>query len=329
MPRFPTSPTLMSHLFSRRVRRALTAPSALVAMLALSACPAAGDKGKASAATTPSEFNSDSAMSYIRQQVAFGPRIPGTAGSQKTGDWIVAHLKQTSDVVVEQNWTHTTAKGVKIPLRNIFARYKPDATERILYVTHWDTRPEANEETDPAKQKLPIDGANDGASGVALLLAIADALKKTPPNVGVDLLFVDGEDYGTFTPDVDVLLGSSYFAEHLPNPQYKPMIGVLWDMIGDADLQIYQEINSVNAAPEIVQRVWGKAKELGYESSFIPQAKVPITDDHIPLIKAGLRVVDVIDIDYDSHHKLSDTIDKVSAKSMRIVGDVAMALLRP
>ena len=162
-----------------------------------------------------------------------------------------------------------------------------------------------------------------------LKLAIADALKKTPPTVGVDLLFVDGEDYGTFTPDIDVLLGSSYFAEHLPNPQYKPMIGVLWDMIGDADLQIYQEINSVNAAPEIVQRVWGKAKELGYESSFIPQAKVPITDDHMPLIKAGLRVVDVIDIDYDYHHKVSDTIDKVSAKSMRIVGDVAMALLRP
>ncbi len=298
-------------------------------MLALLACPAAGDKGKASAATAPGEFNTDSAMSYIRQQVAFGPRIPGTAGSQKTGDWIVAHLKATSDVVVEQNWTHTTATGAKIPLRNIFARYKPDATERILYVTHWDTRPEANEETDPAKKKLPIDGANDGASGVALLLAIADALKKTPPNVGVDLLFVDGEDYGTFTPDIDVLLGSSYFAEHLPNPQYKPMIGVLWDMIGDADLQIYQEINSVNAAPEIVQRVWGKAKELGYESSFIPQAKVPITDDHIPLIKAGLRVVDVIDIDYDYHHKISDTIDKVSAKSMRIVGDVALALLRP
>ena len=207
-------------------------------MLALLACPAAGDKGKASAATAPGEFNTDSAMSYIRQQVGFGPRIPGTAGSQKTGDWIVAHLKATSDVVVEQNWTHTTATGAKIPLRNIFARYKPDATERILYVTHWDTRPEANEETDPAKKTLPIDGANDGASGVALLLAIADALKKTPPNVGVDLLFVDGEDYGTFTPDIDVLLGSSYFAEHLPNPQYKPMIGVLWDMIGDADLQI-------------------------------------------------------------------------------------------
>lgn len=313
----------------RRSGRLFSAVGALGALMLLTACPAAGDKGKATAATGPSEFNADSAMSYIKQQVAFGPRIPGTVGSQKTGDWIVAHLKGTADQVVEQNWTHTTAKGTKIPLRNIFARYKPDAKDRILYVTHWDTRPEANEETDPAKKVLPIDGANDGASGVALLLAISDALKKSPPNVGVDLLFVDGEDYGTFTPDIDVLLGSSYFAEHLPNPQYKPMIGVLWDMIGDSDLQIYQEINSVNAAPEIVQRVWGKAKELGYESSFIPEAKTPITDDHIPLIKAGLRVVDVIDIDYDYHHKVSDTIDKVSAKSMKIVGDVAMALLRP
>ncbi len=295
----------------------------------LTACPASGDKGTATAAAAPSEFNADSAMSYIRQQLAFGPRIPGSAGSQKTGDWIVAHLKGTADQVVEQNWTHTTTKGAKIPLRNIFARYKPEAKDRILYVTHWDTRPEANEETDPAKQKLPIAGANDGASGVALLLAISDALKKAPPTVGVDLLFVDGEDYGTFSPDIDVLLGSTYFAEHLPNAQYKPMFGVLWDMIGDADLQIYQEINSANAAPEVVQRVWSKAKELGHESIFIPEAKVPITDDHIPLIKAGLRVIDVIDIDYDAHHKLTDTIDRVSAKSMKIVGDVAMALLRP
>lgn len=318
----------MTNLLPRRWRRILTVPLATGALVALTACPAAGDKTAAAAPTGPREFNADSAMSYIRQQVAFGPRIPGTPGWQKTGDWIVARLKANTSVVVEQNWSYTTAKGTKIPLRNILARFKPEATERILYVTHWDTRPEANEETDPAKQKLPIDGANDGASGVALLLAVSDALKKAPPGVGVDLLFVDGEDYGTFTPDIDVLLGSTYFAEHLPNPQYKPMFGVLWDMIGDADLQIYQEVNSVNAAPEVVQRVWGKAKDLGYEGFFIPEARTAITDDHIPLIKAGLRVIDVIDIDYPAHHKVADKIDQVSVKSMQIVGDVAMALLR-
>ena len=189
------------------------------------------------------------------------------------------------------------------------------------------------------KAGMPIPGANDGASGVALLLAVSDALKKAPPGVGVDLLFVDGEDWGTFTPDVDVLIGSTYFAEHLPSAGYRPLFGVLWDMIGDADLNIYQEVNSAQAAPEVVQKVWGLAKDMGYEKYFIPEAKEPITDDHVPLIKAGLRVIDVIDIDYGPrnasgvvttsyHHTLEDTIDKVSAKSMKIVGDVAVALLR-
>ncbi len=299
----------------------------ILALAAVTACGATSDKPPA-AVRAGTEFNADSAMSYIRQQLAFGPRVPGTEPARKTGDWIVARLRQTADTVVEQRWTHTLAKGGTLPMRNIFARFKPNEKNRILYVTHWDTRPVADQEFDPAKAKLPIPGANDGASGVALLLAVSDALKKTPPNVGVDLLFVDGEDWGTFTPNVDVLIGASYFAEHLPNPDYKPLFGVLWDMIGDADLNIYQEVNSAQAAPEVVQKVWGLAKDMGYEQYFIPEAKEPITDDHIPLIKAGLRVIDVIDIDYPAHHTLNDTIDKVSVKSMKIVGDVAVALLR-
>ena len=312
----------------------------LIAIVAASGCGAKSDKSAAPATQASNEFNADSAMSYIRRQLAFGPRVPGTEPARKAGDWIVAHLRATADTVVEQRWTHTLATGKALPMRNIFARFKPDAKERILYITHWDTRPVADSDTDPANTKLPIPGANDGASGVALLLAVSDALKKSPPKVGVDLLFVDGEDWGTFgPPDVDVLIGSSYFAQHLPNPGYQPLFGVLWDMIGDADLNIYQEVNSAQAAPEVVQLVWGKAKEMGYEKYFIPEAKEPITDDHVPLIKAGLRVIDVIDIDYGPrdasgrvitsyHHTMQDTIDKVSAKSMKIVGDVAVALLR-
>jgi glutaminyl-peptide cyclotransferase len=299
-----------------------------MAIAAMTACGATGDKPAAATVKSSNEFNADSAMSYIRQQMAFGPRIPGTAAWTKTGDWIVARLRATADTVVEQRWTHTLANGKTLPMRNIFARFKPNAKERILYVTHWDTRPVADSDPDPANRTKPFDGADDGASGVALQLAVADALKKLPPNVGVDLLFVDGEDWGTFTPDVDVLIGSSYFAEHLPNAGYRPMFGVLWDMIGDADLNIYQEVNSAQAAPEVVQKVWGLAKDMGYEKYFIPEAKEPITDDHVPLIKAGLRVIDVIDIDYAYHHALGDTIDKVSAKSMKIVGEVAVALLR-
>jgi glutaminyl-peptide cyclotransferase len=316
----------------------------LMGVLALAAVTACGAKADKTAAAKPvrtsNEFNADSAMSYIRQQLAFGPRVPGTEPARRTGDWIVSRLRATADTVLEQTWTHTLADGKPLPMRNIFARFKPGAARRVLYVTHWDTRPVADGETDPARAKLPIPGANDGASGVALLLTVADALKKLPPNVGVDLLFVDGEDWGTFgPPDVDVLIGSTYFAQHLPSPDYKPEFGVLWDMIGDADLNIYQEVNSAQAAPEIVQKVWETAKDMGYEKYFIPEAKEPITDDHVPLIKAGLKVIDVIDIDYGPrdesgavitsyHHTLQDTIDHVSAKSMKIVGDVAIALLR-
>ena len=303
------------------------------AMLLASACGATSEKPGPKAAAT--DFNADSAMSYLRAQLEFGPRVPGSEAARKTGDWIVARLRKTADMVEEQSWTQaqtTRMGGRSIPMRNIFARFKPGATERVLYVTHWDTRPVADMEDDPAKQPLPIPGANDGASGVALLLAVADALKKTPPGVGVDLLFVDGEDWGTWgPPDADVLFGSTYFAAHLatfPGVGYKPLFGVLWDMIGKADLEILQEQNSINAAPEVVQRVWDQARQLGYEAYFSPRTQTPITDDHVPLIKAGLRVIDVIDIVYDCHHKLCDTIDKVSTKSLKVVGDVALALVR-
>lgn len=313
------------------VRRALRAVGA-VAMLVTPAvaCSTGGDARTVNpASSAAAEFNADSAMSYVRQQLAFGPRVPGTPGWQKTGDWIVTRLKATADEVTEQKWTHTLATKHQIPMRNIFARFKPNATERVLYVTHWDTRPRADSDQNADNHSKPIPGANDGASGVALLIAVADALKKLPPSMGVDLLFVDGEDWGTFGPDVDVLIGATYFAEHLPSPGYSPLFGVLWDMIGDADLNIPQEMYSAQQAPEVVQRVWAKAKELGYEKTFLPDMRsYPITDDHYPLLKAGLRVIDVIDLDYDSHHTMGDTIDRVSAKSLKIVGDVAMALLR-
>jgi glutaminyl-peptide cyclotransferase len=276
-----------------------------------------------------STFGGNAALEYARTQVNFGPRIPGTEGATRAGDWIEREMRARADTVIVQTWTHVTAQGVKLPMRNILARFRPELTERVLYVTHWDTRPVSDAAEDAGDRKLPVPGANDGASGVGLFVALADALKKTPPAVGVDLLFVDGEDYGQFgPPDVDVLIGSTYFAEHPPIPGYKPMFGVLWDMIGDSDLRIYQETNSVAQAPEVVQRVWSKADELGHGDVFIPEQRYTVTDDHLPLLRAGMRVIDVIDLDYPSHHKPTDTMDKISAKSLSIVGDVAEALVR-
>jgi len=289
-----------------------------------------------SAKPAASPFDGEVARGYVKTQLDFGARVPGSEAARKTGDWIVAQMRQRADTVIEQKWNHVTAKGDTLPLRNIFARFKPQASTRILYVTHWDSRPVSDQAEDPAKRSLPVPGANDGASGVALFIALGDVLKKTPPSVGVDLLFVDGEDYGTFgPPDVDVLLGSTYFAANLP-AGYQPVFGVLFDMIGDADLSIPQESNSVERAPEVVSRVWETASKLGYARYFPPRTGYAVTDDHIPLLDKGLRVIDVIDLDYlgppgsgkpNYHHTPDDTLDKVSAQSLKVVGDVAYALI--
>jgi hypothetical protein len=322
-----------SHFAMPPVRTLLLALSTLATLSTLSGCDRILPRAKTS-------FVGDSALSYARQQVAFGPRVPGTPQAQRAGDWIVQMMKARADTVIEQRWTHTTADGKQLSMRNVLARFKPDLPQRILYLTHWDTRPTADLDPFLGNRGDPIPGANDGASGVGLLIALGDALAQTPPNVGVDLLFVDGEDYGKNfeAPYTDVLIGSQYFAEHLPSADYRPIFGVLWDMIGDAELNILQEGNSLRQAPEVVSRVWQKAAELGYEEYFIPRQGHDVTDDHVPLLNKGLRVIDVIDLDYgplgpdgvaspNYHHTMQDTIDKISAKSLQIVGDVALSLL--
>ncbi len=279
-------------------------------------------------ATTPGPFNGDQALAYVRTFMEFGPRVPGTEAHQRAGDWIVSEMRQRADTVIEQVWTHRTQAGPTIPLRNVLARFNPMAEERLLYVTHWDSRPVAEKSSSDSLRKLPTPGANDGGSGVGLFLALGDILKATPPGIGVDLLFVDGEDYGQFAPDVDVLLGSTYFANNLPSANYQPLFGVVFDMIGETDLRIPQEAHSVNRAPEVVERVWRTAADMGYGNVFVPTTTFEITDDHLPLLDKGLRVIDVIDLDYAHHHTVNDTIDKLSARSLKIVGDVAWKLIQ-
>lgn len=279
-------------------------------------------------ATVASPFDGERALGYVRTFMEFGPRLPGTDAHKKAGDWIVREMRQRADTVYEQTWTHVTKSGATIPLRNIVARFRPMAEERLLYVTHWDSRPFAEKSSIDSLRKLPTPGANDGGSGVGLFLALGDVLKATPAGIGVDLVFVDGEDYGTFAPDVDVLLGSAHFASNLPSANYQPLFGLVFDMIGEADLRIPQEEHSVNRAPEVVERVWRTAADMGYGNIFVPATTYPITDDHLPLLDKGLRVIDVIDLDYAYHHTVEDTIDKVSARSLKIVGDVAWKLLQ-
>ena len=278
--------------------------------------------------TVPSPFDGDRALGYVRTFMDFGARVPGTDAHKRAGDWILAEMRQRADTVFEQTWTHRTQGGLQLPLRNVVARFNPMAEERLLYVTHWDSRPVAEKSSNDSLRKLPTPGANDGGSGVGLFLALGDILKQTPPGVGVDLVFVDGEDYGTFSPDVDVLLGSTYFANNLPSANYQVLFGVVFDMIGEIDLRIEQEGHSLNKAPEVVERVWRAAAAMGHGDVFVPSAIYEITDDHVPLLNKGLRVIDVIDLEYRYHHTVDDTIDKLSAKSLKAVGDVAWKLIQ-
>ena len=281
----------------------------------------------------PSEaqrFDAGQAMAWVRYQVAAGPRVPGAPGHRVIVDWIAKELRSRADSVEIQAFTHVTEAGDTLRLENVLARFRPEDPSRILYVTHWDTRPVAENDPDSTKRGQPIPGANDGASGTALLLGVADALKRAPPAVGVDLLFVDGEDYGSFDTEgqKDVLIGARYFAQHLP-AGYRPLFAVLWDMIGGRDQIIYQEGYSVAQAPEVVDRVWSAAAELHLGSMFRPLNGGAILDDHVPLLQAGIRAIDVIGFEsYRTwHHTMQDTPDKVSEATLADVGRLALALL--
>jgi glutaminyl-peptide cyclotransferase len=298
-----------------------------VVLLALIACEPSAP---------PREFDGATAFGYLEQQVAFGYRIPGTKAHAATAAWFDSLLRQRADTLVVQAWTHVTAKGDSLPLANFLARFNPKATERVLFLAHWDTRPVSDNPGYKGPQ-TPVPGANDGASGTSVLLGVADALRKLPAKVGVDLLFVDGEDYGNFdTEKNDVLIGSRYYAEHQP-PGPRPLYAVLFDMVGDKDLRILPENQSLLGAPEVVELVWKVAREIGHGGIFLDQpGRGPtLIDDHAELQKVGIRAIDVVDFCYGGcnypppyWHTPADTLDKVSAQSLQVVGDVAMALIR-
>jgi hypothetical protein len=277
----------------------------------------------------PREFDGATAFGYIERQLEFGHRTPGTEGHRRMAAWLDSTVRQKADSVITQRWTHVTTKGDSLPLQNVIARFNPGAEKRVLFLAHWDTRPTADGPQSP-DSSAAVMGANDGASGVALLLGVADVLKRAPPDpaLGVDLLFTDGEDYADFTDTpTDVLIGSRYYAAHQP-PGPKPLYAVLYDLVADKDLQIYQEGNSVTGAPEVVNLVWDVARDLGYGKIFVDSPKHVLIDDHLELQKVGIRAIDVVDFDYPAWHTPYDTIDKVSGESLQIVGDVAVALVR-
>ncbi|RMF56669.1 MAG: M28 family peptidase, partial [Calditrichaeota bacterium] len=264
------------------------------------------------------------------------PRIPGGESHVQCGDWLTSHLRKRADKVWEQQFTYQEKKqsGKIYPGRNIIASFNlnPKRNFRILLCAHWDTRPWADKDANPEFHSQPILGANDGASGVAVLLEMANILQSHPLEFGVDIILFDLEDlgdYGAEESSSDTLtpfsIGATYFIENAPKT-YRPTFGVLVDMVGDANLNIPQERFSYEYAGDIVEKVWRTAREIG-ANAFLSQLGPYISDDHLPFLKRGIKVIDLIDFDYPYWHTTHDTPDKCSPESLQQVGDVLVNFL--
>ncbi len=297
--------------------------------------PAGGYRGGASSGSDtagaregrraePPVFPADAAFALLERQVAFGPRVPGTAGHAAQLAWMLSYLRERADTVWVQEFRHDVPGRATLELTNVFAQFRPRVPDRILLVAHWDTRPTADMEPDPDARDRPIPGANDGASGTAVLLQLADVLSRHSPPIGVDLLLVDGEDYAPS----HMYLGAAHFAAHVP-PGYEPLYGIVVDMVADRDPRFPQEAYSRQYAPEVVDRVWRTAERLGHREHFPPIHGRAITDDHVPLNQAGIRTIDIIDFDYGPGnaywHTHDDDLPNVGPEGLGVVGEVLVA----
>ena len=270
-----------------------------------------------SRAQTP-RFDAQRAYAELQKQCDFGPRHPGSPGHKACLDYLDAQLRPLADTVVRQPFGFTdprTGKGHR--LSNLIASFGNQG-ERILLCAHWDTRPVADFDPQPANRGTPILGANDGASGVAVLLELARLFKDQPPPVGVDIVLFDGEDSGQEGVTDSWCHGSRFFAQN-KSAGYLPRWAVLVDMVGDKDLHLPVEANSQRYAPELVDRLWGLAESLGLPA-FDRSSGLDIVDDHLELLKVGIPAIDIIDFDYPYWHTVDDTPDKCSAESLEQVG---------
>lgn len=280
-------------------------------------------------------FQSDSVYQYLAKQVSFGPRVPNSDAHRRAGDWLSSELKRHGAKVTEQKMQLKAFDGTVLNSRNILGQINPDAKERILLLSHWDSRPWADKDPDPDKRSQPVDGANDGASGVAVLLEIARQLSLHPIQKGVDILFVDAEDWGTDGDDDSWALGTAYFVENPPSGFVMPQSAILLDMVGGKDAVFCREYFSERANPALAEEIWQTAHQLGYGEIFLNRMGSAIMDDHIQLIKAGIPAIDIIEYNPENNtgfnprwHTTSDNMEGISKATLGAVGQTLMAFLR-
>lgn len=314
-------------------------------VLTVTACRTHGSTDRdtnetAQALKKTARFDSDSAYSYVARQVAMGPRVSGTHANAQCAEYIVSELTRFgADSIRQQRGKVTAYNGDVLPINNIMGAFNPSAKKRILLLAHYDTRPWADSDLNAENHQLPIPGANDGASGVGVLLEIARQLSIANPPVGVDFLFVDAEDYGQSggfsNHDESWALGSQFWAKNMPYAQDSlPAYAILLDMVGGIDAKFHREYFSQKDAPHIVDKVWSIANRSGYGDRFVNIDGGAVVDDHVPVNKAGIPAIDIIESKNSvtktfspTWHTMDDDMDNIDRATLKAVGQTVMNVI--
>jgi hypothetical protein len=284
------------------------------------------------------DFNADSAYAYVDMQVSFGPRVPGTPAHAACASWLETTMSRFADTVIVQGFKERAYDGTVLRGKNIISSFNPENKKRVLLCAHWDSRPYADYDPDVSMHDQPIDGANDGASGVGVLIEIARQFSMQQPSIGVDIIFFDIEDYGPpqdqqSTETENWGLGSQYWSRNPHQAGYRARYGVLLDMVGVKDATFLMEGFSMMYAPSRVKKVWNLAAGLGYESYFPEEYGGYITDDHYFVNTiANIPTINIIHLERDSQsgsffehwHTTSDNMDHIDRSTLNVVGTVVL-----
>lgn len=288
------------------------------------------------------DFNSDSAFHYIEKQVEFGPRVPNTEAHRECANYLVNKLGAFTDTAFFQSFKARAYNGTILSGKNIIGSFRPGFNNRILLCAHWDTRPVADHDPDPAQHDQPIDGANDGGSGVGVLLEIARQLSMQKPGIGIDIILFDAEDYGPPQSDQQRAagdwwaLGSQHWSRNPHVVNYYARYGILLDMVGAKDAKFYMEGYSMNYAPGILKKVWNTAHRIGYQQYFIFEQGGYIDDDHKYVNEIrNIPTINIIHLDpqssnrsfFEHWHTIEDTMDKLSRETLKAVGQTLLTVI--
>ena len=288
-------------------------------------------------------FDADSAYSFIETQVNFGPRVPSTTSHRQCGDYLISKFEGYGATVVTQDMELRAYNGDLLKARNIIAQFNPEKDNRIMLCAHWDTRPWADTDPDAANHYKPLPGANDGGSGVGVLLEIARHIGTLPTNSGVDIILFDAEDYGLHENDSHLwkkhrhswALGSQFWSINPHVPGYNARYGILLDIVGAPNSRFLYEGYSTRFAEDVVYKVWQHADKLGYKNYFVQEDGGFITDDHYYVNSIlGVPCIDIINCDPESpngfgpyHHTMKDDMQWIDKATLKAVGQTVLTVI--